>query len=100
MNDPLFVRGSQSECDLLRVVQRLAYRQRPLTKLGAQFLAVEQFGNDVGGATVSADIKNGENIGMVQHPGSASFLLEAPQSIFIRRECSRQDFDRDLAPKS
>ncbi len=97
VDDALVVRGAETAGELRRDLGCLARRHRRAVDPLAQRLALEQLRDDVGCTLVSADVVDREDVGMVQHPGRACFLLEAAQSIGIRRKRAGQDLDRDIA---
>jgi hypothetical protein len=43
-----------------------------------------------------ADVVNGEDVRVIEHPRRTRFLLEAPHQ--IRRRGTGKNFDRDIAP--
>ena len=96
MDDALVVRGCKPACDLGRVVDRLARRQRRPVDPPAERLPFEQLGDDVGSAGVAADVVDREDVRMIEHPRRASFLLESSESIGIVGERGWEDFDRDV----
>ncbi len=97
MDNAFLVGGGEAPSDLLRVVQRLAHRQRIVVQLRAQLFAVEKLGDDVGRASVIADVVNREYVRMVERRGRSRLLLETAQPICVCGEIGRQDFERDLA---
>ena len=82
MNNSLFVCRRQPVRDLDRVINRLARRQRSAHQAVPQIAPLEKFCNQVRRAFMRADIKDGENTGMIQRAGRAGFL-------FKRRKRSR-----------
>src|ERR1019366_1673591 len=45
-------------------------------------------------------VVDGQDVGMVEHPGRSRFLLEPPQRLDIPGEIAREDFDRDVAAEA
>src|SRR5437660_8297552 len=97
MNDSLFMRRGQPTDDLLRIVDHLAQRELTLIQTITQLFTFEQFRDDVRRAFVSTDVKDTENVRMIESAGGLRFLLKAIQPISVIREGSRQNFDRDIA---
>ena len=58
---------------------------------------MQQLGDDVGRAIVLADMKDRNNIGMVQRGSSLGFLLKAAETLVIARPVFGQDFDGYVA---
>ena len=76
MENTVIVSSSKSARDLERVFDSFAHRQRAAIQPRPQSFAVEQFGDDVGGIVLTANIENGQNIRMIERGCSARFLLE------------------------
>jgi hypothetical protein len=97
MNDPFVVRCGQAACNLDAVVRSLTDgKMTAAADLFSQRFAVEQFGNEVGCALVGAELKNGDDVGVIERGGSTSFLLEAAKTVGVGGEI-RKDFNRDVA---
>ena len=79
VDDALVVRGREPARDLDRVVDRLARRHRRPVDSRAERFALEQLGDDYGAPSWRADVVDREDVGMVEHPGGARFLLEAAE---------------------
>jgi hypothetical protein len=97
MDNALLMCRSQAMCDLQGIVERLAQCERASAQALAQGFALQQLGDNVGRAFVCADIKNCENVGMIQGGGGESLLLESTQAVSIDRYSRRQYFNGDLA---
>src|ERR1700676_2973698 len=97
MDNSLFVSGSQAVRDVQGVIESFAHGKRPAVQALPQGFAFQQFGNNVSRAFVRADIKNGENIWMVQSGGGQCFLLKTPQPLSIQGKSLRQDLDRHIS---
>jgi len=48
---------------------------------------------------VSPNVKNGEDVGMIQRGGGAGLLLEAAQAFWVTRKSGRQHLDGHIAPQ-
>jgi hypothetical protein len=72
VDDSFLVRRRQPVRNLLRALDGATGRQSSACQFLAQRRAFQQFGGDVVRRTFSADVKNGENVGMVERPGSAA----------------------------
>ena len=97
MCDAAFVRSRESGDNLLGVLNRLARRHRSFVQALAQFLPFEKFTDDVRRAFVIPDVKDGENVWMIERGSGARFLLKAAQPVGIFGEVSGQDFDCHFA---
>ena len=91
MDDSFVMRGCQALGDLRGVADRLPRRDWPLAKLLAQRLPFEQFFDDVWHAVVLPHVVDDRDVGMVEDPRGAGFLLETPQPIRVRGYGSRED---------
>ena len=65
----------------------------------AQRPAVQHHADDVRGAVVRADVRDREDVGVIQRGGGSCFLVEAPQTVGICRVRGRKNLDRDIAPE-
>jgi hypothetical protein len=74
MNDAFLVRCGQSVGNLQGEINGLAGGECAAAQPVTQGFAFQQLGNDVGRAFVFADVKNGENVGVVEC-GSGACLL-------------------------
>ena len=81
----------------MRVVDRLARRQRRRAHPRAQRLALEQLRNDVRRALVRADVEDREDVRMVQRAGRCAPPARSGAADRGLGEGGRQDLDRDLA---
>ena len=98
MNDSAIMSCSQSLSTLQSIFDCFANRQRSRHQPLSQRLALQQFHNYVGRTRVGrAKLIDAEDVGVVQSRRSPSFLLKAPQAIFIAGQRIRQNFDRDFA---
>src|SRR6185503_4321161 len=100
MNDAFGVGRGESAGDLLRIVNRVAKRQRASDQLIPELFAFEQLGHDIWRNFVRADVIDGQNVRVIEGGGGASFQLEAPQPVSIFGEFWRQNFDRHFAVKA
>jgi hypothetical protein len=100
MDDSSFVRGCQSAGDLNRVVDGAARRDRTVSQLVAQGLAVEEFGDYVVNVLVQTNIVDGEDVGMIEGGDGLSFLFKAQEAISVLGERFREDLDGDVTPKA
>ena len=90
MDDAALVRRGQAARELPGVVDGLARRQRAvLAETRAQRLAFEELRDDVALIALAAEVVDGEDVRMVEHPRGARLLLEAPQGVGIVREAAR-----------
>ena len=97
MNDSSIVSGCQSARQFHAVVQHLAQPHRAFAKAIAQGLALQQLGHDIRRSVVLADVKNGDNVGMVEGGGGLGFLLKAAKPFGIARPVLGQYLDRNVA---
>ncbi len=97
MDDALVVSGGESIGDLQSVFGNFALRERAGAHFLAERLAFEKFGDEVVDAGLSADVVDGEEIGMVEGAEDARFLFETLQTIGIIGERFGKDFDGDGA---
>src|SRR5579859_1431922 len=83
MDNKAFVGGGKATRDLQSVIGSLRNGDGTLGKTPAQGLALQQFGDNIRGGALKADIINGEDVGVIQGGGGARFLLESAQVIGI-----------------
>src|SRR5208337_1328442 len=76
VDDSGIVSGGQSTGHLHAKVQHFPQPHRTFTKAITQGLALQQLGDDVRRAVVLADVKNRDNVGMIQGSSSLGFLLK------------------------
>ena len=62
--------------------------------------AFEQFADDVRRPALVADVVNRQQVGMIEHPGRARFLLEALHAFLIAERERGQDFDGHVASEA
>jgi len=96
MNDAFLVCGRKAMRDLNGVLDRLAYRERTTVQSLAQRFALEQLGDDVGGAAVLTDVMHREDVRVIQRRGGSRFLLKTRQSLRLCRQAGGQDLDGDV----
>ncbi len=94
MDDPLLVRRRQPGGSLKRVVGGPPQRQGTAGQAVAQGLPLQQFRDDIRRAFVGSDVKDSEDIGMVQRPCGSNFQLETPQPVRVAGHGRGQNFDR------
>ena len=100
MDDPAFVRSSETIGDRDRVVDRLARDKRAVVERRPQCSPLQQLADDVWSPVVSADVVDGENVGMIQGCCRPGLLVKAPQPIDIQGISRQQNLDRDLTVQS
>jgi hypothetical protein len=83
MDDSGIVSGGQSAGQFHAVVQHLAQPHRAFTQAVAQGLALQQLGHNVRRAVVLADVKDRNNVGMIQGGGGSGFLLKTAETVGI-----------------
>ena len=83
VHDPLVVRSRQPVCDLDRVLDRLACRERGLADSRPQRLPVEQLHNGIRHRSLVAEIEDAENVGMRQLSDAPGFAVEPRQGRLI-----------------
>jgi hypothetical protein len=96
MYDTFVMGRCQAMCDLDGVSQRFALRQQSSLGLLPDGLAFQQLRHHVGHSLVSAHLKHGEDIGVVQGRCCPRFLLESPQAVGVGRQERRQYLDRHI----
>ena len=89
MDDALLVGGGQPVRGLGGLVDGLAHRDRTGIEPRAQRLALEQLHDHEGRALVGAEVEDGADVGVVQRPGGAGFLLEALDALGVARPTRR-----------
>jgi hypothetical protein len=97
MHNSFFMRGRESLGDFKGVFGRLAARECSGRQHLAQRLPFQKFRNQLAHVALLANIKDGENVGMVQSAQDSGFVLKAQKTVGIARNRRRQDFDRDRA---
>src|SRR5262245_37873901 len=104
MYDPGGVRFGQGAGDLNGDIQRLDQFHADPCKTLAQGLPVNKFLRDEmdapGFCLDLIDLKNGDDVRMVERRGGAGLLLEASHPLSIQSELLRQEFERQLASES
>src|ERR671925_514509 len=89
------MRRSQRSRDLNGKLKRIAQLKACLHPL-AQGLAIDKFRGDEPRIADGADFMNRENVWMIQSGSRLRFLDESLQSLLIRGEGFRKNFDGDL----
>ena len=84
MNDPAFVSSSETIGDRDCVADRLARDKRAVVERRPQCSPLQQLADDVWSPVVSADVVDGENVGMIQGCCRPGLLVKAPQPIDIK----------------
>ncbi len=97
VDDAVLVRGGEAAGDLLGVLDGLAERQRAGGEHLAERAALEELGDEVGGAVVGADVEEGEDVGVVEGAGEAGLLLEAAEAVGVLAVLGGEDLDGDVA---
>ena len=101
VDDAALVRRGEAAGELPGVVDGLARRQRAvLAKARAQRLALEELRDDVALIALAAEVVDGQDVRMIEHPRGARLLLETPQGVGIVREAARQHLHRDVAAEA
>src|SRR6185369_15613879 len=99
VNDPFVMRRAEAARDLHGVIGRLARRDRALPQADAQRLAFQQLADEEVLIVLGADVEDGDDVRMVEHPRRARFLFESAQRLGVVGEIAREDFDRHFAPQ-
>ena len=60
-------------------------------------LPFKQLGDYERTPVVHPDVVDGQDVGMIEHPGRSRLLLEPAQRIGVAGEIARQNFDGDVA---
>ena len=97
MDDAALVRRGQPARELRAEVERAARRDGPFANPRAQRLAFQQLGDDVALLAFDADVVDGQNVGMVEHPRRPRLLLEPSQRLGVVDQRARQHLDRHVA---
>ena len=102
MDNALLVGGGEATGDLLAVVDRFARSKWTIAQAVAERLAFQQFGDYIGRAMVSAnvrftDIKDRKDVGVVEGGRGAGFLREALQAVGVGGKRRGQNLDGDVA---
>jgi hypothetical protein len=100
VDDSFFVRRRQAMRDLDSVLDCLALRQGTPVEHRAQAFAFEKFGDEEWRAVLLADIKHGEDIGVVERGDCAGLLLEPAETIAVLRKRPGKDFQSDVAAEA
>ena len=99
MDDAARVRRGKTVSNLGRPRNGLIERNRP-AEVGSQCRAVQQFGDQVRGPLVSADVEQRQQVRMVQRSCRARFPLEAPEPIRVSGKFSWKNLDRDVTTQA
>ncbi len=97
MDDSNVVGGRQSTGEFHAIVQHLPQPHRAFTEALAQSLPVEQLGHDVGRAVVLADVKDRNDVWMVQGGSGLRFLFKAAKTLGVPRPVLGKYLDRHVA---
>ena len=97
MGDAAFVSRRETVQDAESDLDRLAHRHRSVSNALAQRRARQQFGDDISGAALAADVIERDDVGVIEGRGGPRFLLEARDAVGVCRQQLREDLDRDLA---
>ena len=100
MDDPLFVRGGKTLCDLEGVVDRVLARKRARVETVPERPAVEKLHHHVRGAAVISEIVNGQNIRMGERRDRPGLPFESLPEVRRRSEMFGQDLDRHFAAQA
>ena len=73
-------------CNLTRIVNHSALGHCSSAHPLAQRFAFQEFRHDVRRAFMRLDVVDYENVGMIQRPGGACFLLETAQALRVTGE--------------
>ena len=93
---PFLVSGAEAVRDRERDLDRLARLNRAFVQAVAQRLALQQLGDEVRRALRVADVVDRQEVGMIEHPGRARFLLEPHEPLAIAERDVRQNLDGDV----
>src|SRR5262249_23057954 len=99
VDDSLLMGGGQSQGNLSRVIDRLARREWPSSKLRSQCFPLEELLNDVGGAVMLAHVADVRDVGMVETSRRPGFLFEPLEPVRIRREGRWKNLDCNVSPE-
>ena len=97
MNDAARVGGGEAARDLGPVRGRLGHGQRALVQARAQGGSLEELRHDVGKSVLLPHVVHREHVRIREAAGGARLLLEAPQSVGVAGQRTREDFHRDVA---
>src|SRR6478672_4667411 len=88
--------GGESVGYLAGPFERFGERDRPVGHSAPKRLAAQEFGHEVWRAFVEADVKEGEDVRMVERPYKSSLPLESTQRTTVLRETLADDFYGDI----
>ncbi len=94
MHDALLVRRGQTARDLHAVFNRFALGDGPALHVIAQALSFEKFGDQIGHAVLGADVKDGQDVGMIERADHARFLLKTAEPVGVFGKRRWQNFNR------
>ena len=97
VDDAFLMGGGEAFGNLERVIHSQLLRNRTGVELAAQRLPFQKLHDGIGRPLVGAEVMDREDVRMRQRRNRLRFALEPRQSVCIRRERLRQDFDRDVA---
>src|SRR5215470_5521363 len=93
MHDALAVCGGETASDLRAVLEGLTNSEGTVVQKLAQTLTLEEFGNNVRSAAFLSNLKNGENVRMIESGGGLSFVGETTEAIAVLAERRRKYLD-------
>src|SRR5262249_57268508 len=99
MHDPQAMCGVQGGGGLRRGVESEREIKSPASHLPPQRLTVNELGRDVVCGAFLSDLKNSDDVGVIERGRRARLLLEAAQAVVVRGEFVGQQLERDLPPK-
>jgi hypothetical protein len=97
MHDAARVCGRYAFCDLQRVRDGAARGQGSLTQTGTQRLAAQEFGDHERAASLLAELKDRQNVGMRELRDAQSLAFEPHDGDRIGGERFPKDLDRHIA---
>jgi hypothetical protein len=100
MYDAAGVCGRYASCDLQRVRDGAARGQGSLPQTGAQRLAAQELGDHERAASLLAELKDRQDVGMRELRDAQSLAFEPHDGDRIGGERFPQDFDRHIAIES
>jgi hypothetical protein len=92
--------GGESSADLDRPFNGFARDDRSALQPLPQRLALEQLEHGVARPVVSAEIVDGEDVGVIEGGDGASLPLEAADAVRVAAAVGGDDLDRDVAPEA
>src|SRR5215831_16018595 len=99
VKDSGIVRSAQAAGEVLTPFQYFSYSHWSPIKARAKSFTLQQFRDDIGAAIALADVKDGNDVGMIKRRCGLRFDVETPQAVGLSRPVSWQDLDRDVTSK-